>query len=59
MTRYFSARADLAELHIVTPETLQRVITALANIRGKFKLLPAARDMKAVSARAGLLKKEL
>ena len=40
--------ADLAELLIVTPETLQRVITSLTNLRGKFKLLSAARDMKAV-----------
>ena len=52
--------SDLAELFIVTPELLQKAITALADLRGKFKLLSAARDIKStLGQRASLLEPSL
>lgn len=51
---------DLAELFIFTPELLQKVITALTDLRGKFKLLSAARDIKSTPGqRASLLEPSL
>jgi len=38
---------DISEILLVTPEILQQVINALTNLRGKFKLIPASRDVKA------------
>lgn len=38
--------SDLAKLTIVTAEILQKVITALSTLRGRFKMLPAARDVR-------------
>lgn len=47
--------ADLAELPIVTSEMLQKVVTALATLKGVFKLHPAARDAKSSPAQRGSL----
>jgi len=47
--------ADLAELQMVTSETLQKVVTALATLKGVFKLYPAARDAKSSPAQRGSL----
>jgi len=38
--------SDLAKLTIVTTEIIQKVINGLSTLRGRFKLLPAARDVK-------------
>lgn len=40
--------ADIEELGVIPPEILQNLITSLTKLRGKFKLIPAARDVKAV-----------
>jgi energy-coupling factor transporter ATP-binding protein EcfA2 len=51
---------DLNEILLVTPEMLQKAITALNAVKGKFKLIPAARDMKSTSGqRLSLLESSL
>lgn len=50
------SQQDLAGLGIITTEKLQQTITALSTLRGKFKLVPAGRDVKSPSGqRASLL----
>lgn len=39
--------AEISEIISITPEILQQVMNALTNLRGKFKLIPASRDVKA------------
>lgn len=39
--------ADISEILLITPEILQQVINNLTNLRGKFILIPASRDVKA------------
>lgn len=52
--------SDLAQLSIVTTEMLQKVITGLSTLRGRFKFLPAARDVKSTSGqRSSLLEPNL
>ncbi len=46
---------DLANLGILTPEKLQQLLTTLATLRGKFKLVPAARDVKTASGQRSSL----
>lgn len=47
---------DLASLGIISPEKIQQLITSLSGIRGKFRLIPAARDIRAPPGqRASLL----
>jgi predicted ATP-dependent endonuclease of OLD family len=40
---------DIAELGVVTPELLQQLLTNLTKLRARFKLIPAARDVKTIS----------
>jgi predicted ATPase len=52
--------SDLTQLSIVSTEMLQKVITGLSTLRGKFKFLPAARDVKSTSGqRTSLLEPNL
>ena len=50
----------LAEILPITPEILQQVISALANLRSKFMLIPASRDVRATPGqRTSLLEPSL
>lgn len=50
------SQQDLAGLGIITTEKLQQTITALSTLKGKFKLVPAGRDVKSPPGqRASLL----
>jgi len=52
--------SDLNEILLVTPEMLQKAITALNAIKGKFKFIPAARDIKSTPGqRSSLLESSL